>query len=54
MIIDYTDKVNDPSAPNGGLCIKTFTNWTFENSLPAVLIKLRPNEQTVLQPGMII
>jgi len=37
MIIEYTDRVNDPLAPTGGLCIKTFTNWSFEKSLPAVM-----------------
>jgi hypothetical protein len=44
IIFEFTDRVNDPSAPMGGICIKTYTNWTFEKSLPSVLNKLRPNE----------
>ena len=54
MYIEFSDRVNDPSAPCGGLVIKSFTNWTFEKILPVIMTKLRHNEQMVLQPGMII
>ena len=54
MYIEFSDRVNDPSEPCGGLVIKSFTNWTFEKILPVIMTKLRHNEQMVIQPGMII
>lgn len=48
MIFDFTDRINDPSSPMGGICIKTFSNWTFEKTMPVVMTKLRPNEMMVL------
>ena len=34
IVFEYTNRVADPSAPMGGIRIKTFTNWTFEKELP--------------------
>jgi hypothetical protein len=51
MVIEYSDRVNNPASPTGGLCIKTFYGWSFEKIRPAVMFKLRQNEQIVVQPG---
>jgi hypothetical protein len=48
LIFEYTNRVADPSAPMGGIRIKTNTNWTFEKELPQIMTKLRPNESMVL------
>jgi hypothetical protein len=37
-----------------GLQIKTFTSWSFEDSIPSVLYKLNQHDVVALQPGMVI
>ena len=37
-----------------GLQIKTFTSWSFEESIPSVLYKLNKHDIVALQPGMVV
>lgn len=37
-----------------GLQIKTYTSWSFEESIPSVLYKLNKHDIVALQPGMVV
>ena len=37
-----------------GVQIRTFTNWSFEESIPSVLYRLNQQDIVVLQPGMTV